>query len=114
MRIRKIEEIDEIVKFETIEQTIFKKHPPSEPIDDNCFIPLSIEKTLFHLSILDRIKIHRIKKANMRTNGTQRLSGLDANERKRILNRLGQQSVEISRTKALMPLNWLPKNNIYY
>ena len=68
-------------KSETVEQTLFKKHPPPEPIDHNCFIHVSNETTLFHQSILDKKNVHRIKKATKRT---QIPSGFNANKFERI------------------------------
>ena len=46
--------LDEIVKSKTVEQTLIEKHLPSEPIDENCFTPVSDETIPFHPSIFDQ------------------------------------------------------------
>ena len=83
--------LDEIVKGKTVEQTLIEKHPPSEPIDENYITPVSKETVHFHPSIFDQINGQHIKNAAMRAYGSQRPSGLDANERRRILTNFGQQ-----------------------
>ena len=92
--------LDEIVKGKTVEHTFIEKHPPSKPIDENYITPVSNETIPFHPSIFDQKNGQHIKKAAMRTHGSQGPSGLDVNEWRRILTHFGQQSVEIPKTIA--------------
>ena len=63
------------------------------------FTPVSNETIPFHPSIFDQIIGQHIKNAAMRTHASQGPSGLDANERSRIITNFGQQSIVI--TKAI-------------
>ena len=92
--------LDEIVKGKTVEQTLIEKHPPTKPIYETYITPVSNETVPFHRSIFDQINGQHIKKAAMRTHGSQGSSGLDANDWRRFLTHFGQQSVEISETIA--------------
>ena len=71
--------LDEIVEGKIVEQTLIKKHPPSEPIDEIYITPVSNETTPMHPSIFDQINGQHIKKAAMITHGSRGQSGLDAN-----------------------------------
>ena len=88
------------VKGKTVEQTLIKKHPPSEPTDEKYITPNSNETIPFHPSIFDQINGQQKKKSAMRTHGSHGLSGLNANEWRRILTQFGQKSVEISKEIA--------------
>ena len=78
---------------QTVKQTFFEKHPPSEPIDDNYNNPVSIETIPFHPLIINQIISKKIKKAAVRTHKSQQSSGLDAYEYRHDLTHFGNKQL---------------------
>ena len=92
--------LDETVKFQTVEQILTEKHLPAEPINKYYIKSCSEDIIPFHASTFDQINAGKIRKAAVTTHAYLGPSGLIANEWRRILTPIGQQSVGISKTLA--------------
>ena len=81
-------------RFRTIE-----KHPSPGTLEED-FITDEVDTLPHHDSIFDKINAATIRKAAMRTHGSHRPSGLDADEWRKILTNYGQYAIDLCKTIA--------------
>ena len=91
-------------KTQTVFEILQEKHPKKQPANPNYVVEKSSLSLPYHPVIFDKLNTAKIRKAAMKTHGSQGPSGLDAQEWRRMLTSFKTSSNDLCKTVSKLAI----------